>query len=256
MLSRISLIVAIIAGLAVGALNFVKIKENITTLRTDLANETSARQSAESERDQTKATLDKTNAELNQTKQSLETANSQREKAVSEAAAQSRRVAQLTDELNETKKVRDDAQADLARYKNTGRSPEQILALDKSLKDAKDAQAEAELLIAAANKKIKKLEIDLEPFIKGREPIVYLPAELKGKVVVSDPKWDFVVVNIGEDQGVLEKGELLVNRNGKLVAKVKVTSVQKDRAVANVMPGWKLGEPLEGDQVIPAHPAS
>jgi hypothetical protein len=49
---------------------------------------------------------------------------------------------------------------------------------------------------------------------------------------------------------------LLVNRNGKLVAKVKVRSVQKDRAVANVMPGWQLGEVMEGDQVTPAHPAS
>jgi hypothetical protein len=40
------------------------------------------------------------------------------------------------------------------------------------------------------------------------------------------------------------------------VAKVIVRSIQKDRAIANVMPGWKLGEVLEGDQVIPAHPAS
>ena len=60
----------------------------------------------------------------------------------------------------------------------------------------------------------------------------------------------------GEDQGVLERGELLVNRNGKLVAKVVVRSVQKDRCIANVLPGWELGEVMEGDQVIPAHPAS
>jgi len=36
MLIRISLIVAIIAGLAVGALNFTKIKSTITELRTHL----------------------------------------------------------------------------------------------------------------------------------------------------------------------------------------------------------------------------
>jgi acyl-CoA thioesterase len=65
-----------------------------------------------------------------------------------------------------------------------------------------------------------------------------------------------VIINVGQDQGVLEHGELLVNRNGKLVAKVRVRSVQKDRSIANVMPGWQLGEVMEGDQVIPAHPAS
>jgi hypothetical protein len=85
---------------------------------------------------------------------------------------------------------------------------------------------------------------------------VHLPATLRGTILVADPKWDFVVLSIGEDQGVLEDGELLVNRNGRLVAKVKVRSVQKDRSIANVMPGWKLGDVVEGDLVIPAHPAS
>ena len=64
------------------------------------------------------------------------------------------------------------------------------------------------------------------------------------------------MVDVGEVQGVKQDGELLVSRAGKLVAKVIVTSIQKDRCIANVMPGWKLGEVLEGDVVIPAHPAS
>ena len=55
---------------------------------------------------------------------------------------------------------------------------------------------------------------------------------------------------------VLEDGELLVSREGKLVAKVIVRSVEKDRCIANVVPGWKLGEVIEGDEVSPAHPAS
>jgi hypothetical protein len=85
---------------------------------------------------------------------------------------------------------------------------------------------------------------------------VFLPASLRGKVLVTDPKWNFVVLNVGENQGVLEYGEFLVNRNGKLVAKVMVRTVQKDRSIANVLPGWELGEVMEGDQIIPAHPAS
>jgi cell shape-determining protein MreC len=75
-------------------------------------------------------------------------------------------------------------------------------------------------------------------------------------VLVTDPKYNFVILDVGENQGVLEYGEFLVNRNGKLVAKVVVRTVQKDRSIANVLPGWALGEILEGDQIIPAHPAS
>ena len=86
--------------------------------------------------------------------------------------------------------------------------------------------------------------------------MIKLPADLKGKILVVDPKWDFVVLNIGEDQGVIQDGELLVSRDGKLVAKVIVRSVEKDRSIANIVPGWKLGEVIEGDEVTPAHPAS
>jgi hypothetical protein len=64
------------------------------------------------------------------------------------------------------------------------------------------------------------------------------------------------VLNIGENQGVLPDGELLVSRDGRLVAKVIVRSLEKNRCIANVMPGWKLGEVIEGDEVSPAHPAS
>ena len=56
----------------------------------------------------------------------------------------------------------------------------------------------------------------------------------------------------GENQGVLEHGEMLVSRNGKLVAKVHIWNVQRERCVANVLPGWKLSDIVEGDEAVPA----
>jgi len=128
--------------------------------------------------------------------------------------------------------------------------------LGKRLKTTEDNLAGAQDENKVLTKKMNKLAYELAKYQGPDKPIVYLPENLKGQVVVSDPKWDFVVINVGEDQGILQDGELLVNRNGRLVAKVIVTSVQKNRAIANVMPGWKLGELMEGDLVIPAHPAS
>jgi cell shape-determining protein MreC len=104
-------------------------------------------------------------------------------------------------------------------------------------------------------KKLKKTQVELAKYTSPDQP-VFLSPTIMGKVVVSDPKWDFVVINVGEDQGILKDGELLVNRNGQLVAKVKVTSVEKGRCIANVVPGWKLGEVQEGDQVFPAYPST
>jgi hypothetical protein len=255
MLMRISLIVAIIAGLAVGVLNFVKVKEKITILQTDLDRESKAHKEFEGKYTTTRKDLEKTTATLKQTKTALEAATTAKEKAETDLAAQVKRADKLTDDLNKTRQERDTAQADLAAYKATGVTPQQILGMNKEFKAVQDSLAVANTENKLLTQKIHKLETELAGY---RDPnfFVLLPAGLKGKVLVADPKWNFVVLNVGEDQGVLEKGELLVNRQGKLVSKVVVRSVQKDRCIANVLPGWELGEVMEGDAVIPAHPAS
>jgi Tfp pilus assembly protein PilE len=255
MLMRICLIVAIIAGLAVGGLNFVKVKEKITTLQSNLAEQTRLHQEFEGKYKTTKKDLDKRTAELKQTKTELEAMTAAKEKADSDLAEQTKRADKLTADLNKTRQERDSAQADLAAYKATGRTPQQILGMNKEYKALQDNLAVSDTENKILLQKLKKVENELAIYVTPEKP-VYLPASLKGKVLVADPKWNFVVLNIGEDQGVLDHGELLVNRDGRLVAKVIVRSVQKDRSIANVMPGWELGEVMEGDQVIPAHPAS
>ena len=77
-----------------------------------------------------------------------------------------------------------------------------------------------------------------------------MPAGLKGTVLAVDPKYNFVVLDIGEDKGALERGEMLVNHSGRLVAKVRISSVEKNRCIANIMPGWGNADVMEGDQVL------
>ena len=255
MLIRISLIVAIIAGLAVGVLNFVKVKEKITTLQTHLAEQTARAVKAEGERDATKRELVKTQTELKQTQVTLKTTTEERDKLQTDLAAQTKRAEGLTADLGKTKQERDDAQAELASYKSTGMKPDEIIHAAKTIKGLQDSLAGSQDENRLIGNKLAKVQSELD-FIKNPEHHVELPSNLKGKVLVSDPKWQFVVLNVGEDQGVREHGELLINRDGKLVAKVRVSSMQKDRCVANVVPGWQLSEILEGDQVIPAYPAS
>jgi hypothetical protein len=255
MLIRISLIVAILAGLAVGILNFVKVKEKITTLQANLDTETKAHADFLAKYTASEKSLAKTNAVLKQTIATLEATTAEKEKAQTELAAQTKRADKLTDDLNKTRSERDSAQQDLAAYKATGRTPEWVLGIDKEYKKLQDNMTGMQEENKVLGQKLKKTENELARY-KEPEKYVFLPASLKGKVLVTDPKWNFVVLNVGENQGILEYGELLVNRNGKLVAKVVVRTVHKDQSIANVLPGWELGEVMEGDQVIPAHPAS
>ena len=255
MLLRISLIVAIVAGLAVGGLGYYGATTQIPQLKDQRDKEHDAKVSEIAAHGKTKTELKKTAAELASTQSELSETKGERDKAVARAEAQSKRADELGDKLGKTTKERDDAQNSLAAYSATGLTPDQVFKLNKNLKDA-HAEVEAvngEKVVLLRT--ITRLTNELNRLV-GNEQYVKLPADMHGKITVVDPKWDFVVLNIGEDQGMLSDGELLVSRQGKLVAKVIVRTVQKDRSIANLVPGWKLGDMIEGDEVSPAHPAS
>ena len=255
MLLRISLIVAILAGLGAGVVSYLEVSEKIPALAKQRDDEHSAKVTALADLSKTKTELAKTKSDLAQTQQELADTKSDRDKAVARAEAQSKRADELTDKLAKATQDRDDAQSQLAAYKATDLTPDQVVKLGKTLKEAQsqiDAINAEKVVLQRALTGVKARLARYE----GPDTDIKLRADLKGKVIVVDPKWDFVVLDVGEEQGAIQDGELLVSRAGKLVAKVILRSVQKDRSIANIIPGWKLGEPIEGDEVTPAHPAS
>jgi hypothetical protein len=255
MLLRISLIVAILAGIGAGVVSYLEVSDKIPVLVKQRDDEQTAKKQAQGELATTKTTLKKTQGELTQTQTELAETKTDRDKQIARADAQNKRADVLADKLTKTTAERDEAQNDLASFKSIGLTPEQVVKLSKNLKDA-NLEIEAvngEKTVLVRN--VAKLKAELAKYV-GPATFVPLRADLHGKILVVDPKWDFVVLDIGEDQGVIQDGELLVSRAGKLVAKIVVRSVQKDRCIANLIPGWKLGEMIEGDFVTPAHPAS
>jgi hypothetical protein len=251
-LIRISLILVILASIAVVGLNLNRVKKKITTLQTNLAAQTAAREKAETELAGTRSVLATTTATLQKTKANLEAAVDEKQKALAVATAQTERADKLGGDLAQTRQERNDAREYLARYRAAGLEPDQIAFAATQIKRLQDN-------VAVVEQENKMLAMKVKTLLGAASPgpeIVTLPAGLKARVVACDPKWHFVVLDAGESQGVLARGELLVSRNGKLVAKARVSSVQKDRCVANLMPGWELSEVVEGDLVFPAHPDS
>ena len=255
MLIRISLILAILAALAAGTLNILQVRDKISTLVTDRDTQRDNRVKAEGEREKAKKDLTKAEKDLAQANQELADAKTEDAKAVVTAAAQQKRADDLSDKLAKTTQEREDAQAELAQYKATGVKPEEVGKLNHALKTAQEAIEVANEEKIVLQRAVSGLKTRLAKY-EGEDTTVRLRADLKGKILVVDPRWDFVVLNIGIDQGVKDDGELLVSRDGRLVAKVVVRSLEKDRCIANIVPGWKLGEVIEGDEVSPAHPAS
>jgi hypothetical protein len=252
MLLRISLIVAILAGIGVIVVSQLTLRNHITEI-------IGARDQNAKDRDQEKdrankaeSALKKTTGELTQTKTKLDSAEKELASAKTRLSDEQRRVAGLTKDLETVRAERTDAQQKLSRYELTGLQPEQIKTTLEELKKtlAQNSAIEEEKRIL--NRRIIAIQARLDELIgKDEEAGAPLPPGLKGKIAVVDPKWDFVVLDIGEKQGVLQNGIMMVSRNSKLVGKVKIVTVYPDRSIANVMPGiWKVGDVQEGDQVL------
>ena len=135
-------------------------------------------------------------------------------------------------------------------WKALGILVEQVSAVITAEKNLCQANDVLETEKAILQRVVMRLSLQISNLVGTAEMDVPLPAGLKGKILVVDPKWDFVVLDIGEVQGVLQNGVMMVSRNSKLVAKIKIMSVESNRSIANIIPNWKLGEVMEGDLVL------
>jgi hypothetical protein len=248
MLLRICLILTIVAGLFTAYLGFFPVKEIITTTRearddfhTKLTAETDLYTKTAATLKKTKSDLDSTTAKLTATQGELDTANAKN-------ADLEKQTADLTTNLAKMTVRADTAEQTLAKWDQLP-PPEQVHSIIEELGQAKKElvaiHAENKLLAASRDDYAEKWNR-----IFGATAPVTMPKGLKGVVMAVDPKYDFVVLSIGDDQGVKERGELMVERKGKLLGKVRVSSVQKDRSVATIMSEWKRGQIMEGDMVI------
>jgi hypothetical protein len=249
MLMRICLIAAIVLGLAAGVVNLVEVRDKIQTTIKERDDYHATADKETSEHAKYQKLAKDTQTKLDATNTLLVATITERDSAVAQSAQDKQRADTAEATLKQAQADRDAAQNELAAWKALGIPLENIKATLASLKDVteeRDAiQEEKKVLQASLDRAQDKLDSILNP-----DHEVKMPPGLKGKVLVADPRYDFVILDIGINQGVKEEGKLLVNRNGKLIAMVRIKSVDADRSIANVMPGWKLSDVMEGDEVL------
>lgn len=248
---RIALIIALLAAIGSLALTFLHTKPTVETLRGDLASTKTTLEETSGKLAQTSADLKKTAGELETRSKDLESTKTQLEETSTAAANNKRRADQLDATLAKTTKEKNDAQAELAQWQALGVKPDQVVQIRADLRktlDEKNALAEEKTLFL---KNIGFLKNRLAKY-ETPDQKVELPSGLKGSVIAVGPLQDFVLLDFGENQGALERGELMVRRGDKLVGKVSIVKVQSNRCIANILPQWKQGDVAiaEGDQVL------
>jgi hypothetical protein len=245
---RLLLTATVLLGLAAIATSQFVVRphiENLTRARDESLQQYHNQQRAHS---QAKATLTNAQAELKASEKNLLSARDQVLLANGKAVEQEQLASRLENQFNKAKQDLAIAKADLVAWSSLSIRVDQVKAIIAELKKIREANealvAERDLLALLRREAEMVCDLTDQPL----EPL--LPFGLRGRILVVDPKYDFVVLDIGADKGVEPRGKLLVAREGQLVAKISIRSVQENRCVADVLPGWKLRELKEGDLVL------
>jgi len=250
MLRRIFIILAILASIGVIVISQTKLKEHVTTIRDQRQDFSNKLFSTTATLNTTRKTLAATSNELVTTRNELASTKTKLQNTERELAAMTSAKDRLEQDLAKVRASEKAARDELAQWANLGIKAEMVKTIQEDLAKSKDTIAVLEEERKMLNRKIAKLEAELAKLVDPNNYTVQLPPGLKGSVLVVDPKWEFVVLDIGEKNGVLKDGIMMVHRDTKLVGKVKIATVMPDRSIANILPGWKVDEIREGDGVM------
>ena len=251
MLLRICLIIAILGGGAAVAVNFVMVKKTIETTISQRDDETKAKKDALGKLDKSQKDLASTRTALTNTTKNLTTTTASLTAANKKAQDLDTQVTQLNSKLATAVARGDTNEAQLAKWEQVHLTPQQVLEKLDDLRKVTLARdgVEEEKKVLQANLNAVQKDLDRLRGTNTSE-IPQLPAGLKGQVLAVDPKYGFVVLDIGEDKGVKANGIMMVARDGNLIGKVQIARVDKTQSVANILPAWHHGEVMEGDEVL------
>ncbi|MHB1307841.1 MAG: hypothetical protein ACYC23_12250 [Limisphaerales bacterium] len=250
MLLKASLIVAVLASVMTLIVSQWPLADKIRVQTEELASTQSSLAQSQQDEAAAKEEARKFKGEAEKLSKDLAETSEKLETMTSRANTQQKRADQYEGDLFKTRGELTESQRELASWKALTIPVEQVRSRLAELTQANEALTVLNEEKKVMARRIAYLDDRLQNYEGGDQPPPDLPPGLKGKVVAVDAKWDFVVLDIGGNHGLVPRGELLVSREGKLVAKLRVTAVEADQSIANVLPGWKQAEIIEGDVVM------
>lgn len=182
-----------------------------------------------------KKKLDEQLAEItasnDQAKAAVASANAARDQAASESAS-------LKDEIGKK-------ESEIAQLKTDLETKTRELA-DKTSTDTPTVDPTAELktqlaenqqLLSAAQSKLNQAEAELSD-LRSKEQQRSRRAMrdgLEGRILAVNPAYNFVVLNLGDRNGVMSNSEMLIKRGNQFLGKIRVTSVEPSTSIADIV---------------------
>jgi len=131
-----------------------------------------------------------------------------------------------------------------------GKKPEELFREINDLSEkVKVTEGEQKMLAAAKDRteaELKKLKEQIEMITPGGNKTV----SLSGRILAVNPTWNFVILDLGKNDRIVEGLTLVVYRGEKMVGKIKTVTVDAQTSVADVLPGTPAAAIEVGDQVV------
>jgi len=203
--------------------SLARTQTDLQKTKNDLTKTTEERDAANTKAEETQKNLDAKTTELTGVKGELDTAKTNLTASASE-------VERLNKEIENLKKPGPD---------NPKGDDPRIASLQTELQTAQAATAEAKMLYEKKVAESRDNEVKLGELQKKEQDRDkgLTRKGLTGRIVAVNPGWNFVVVNVGDKQGVAMNSPLLVIRSGVPVARLRITSVEPSTSIADVIPG-------------------
>ena len=239
--------IAVSLGAAVlGYLNrdaLVATKDELETTKGQLASKQQEADAAKKEVEAKKEELAKLNSEKEQLNAELGEAKGNLDKAKQELAAETEKATAVAAELETAKsdlKAKDDTIAQLQAGSQTTEGSPADSATSGSGVDDKALQTELDetkTLLAAAQDRNTGLEAQIAEYRRKEEARQnsQMRQGIQGTILAVNQAWNFVVLSIGDRQGVVNNAEMLIQRGSQLIGKVRVTSVEPSTSIADVI---------------------
>ncbi|MEI8283707.1 MAG: hypothetical protein WCG52_01840 [bacterium] len=227
----------------------------------------------------TQADLEKTKSELEETKKKLTDSEAKNTELTAQKEQLESQVAKLKTELATTQTNLTEANtkltektAEIATLTADLKTKEDELAAEKLAREVATAASTAAPVedknlkeIADLKSEKNKLTEDLESTLaalaeyKKKEIETKLKSarrNLMGRVLAVNQAWNFVVLSIGDKNGVLSNTELIVKRGSTEIGRVRITSLEPSTSIADIIPtSITRGLSIQpGDEVIFKNP--
>ena len=230
--------------------------------------------------DQNRKNLAETETKLSVSDKSLKETGLKLKAADEKMAIMSSDAEKVATDLADTRSQKEKALSSLADVQKQVADKDATITQQKTDMEAKDARiTELESKVSSAakpakaeteelKKQIEEKEIlntSLQTKLKDQESQLSALKEreadrrkkqmrngLEGRILAVNSSWNFVVLSLGDRNGVVNNAEMLIKRGSQLVGKVRITSVEPSTSIADIVansvrPGFAV---QPGDNVI------